>query len=125
MAIKLLHAFSVKVYILCIVICYVYAEGTSYVSLTWYGGSSTCTYCSVGSYVLNFACNDGRGDFNDGKASFLDPIPPGVGNVLYNVTGTLQGWFGCKASSQVLGLMFLNGMHLFPFSQEYRHIFQL
>jgi hypothetical protein len=86
--------------------------GTVSVTVSWSGGSSSCSRCGHDEENTNsFACSDGRGRFNDGIVSFGDPIPTGEGFVLNSLGGILQGWFGCNKSTEVTGLIFLDGMH--------------
>lgn len=82
-------------------------------NLDYTGGNATCTDCSNqgGQYYPTFECSDGD-NWNDGIVSFMDPIPPGMGYVLWNATATVYGRFDCNGTSpyQPMGITFIAGM---------------
>lgn len=80
-------------------------------------GSSSCSSDYSESYLPNYACSDGRGDWNGGFIEFLDPIPPGNGYVVWNITATVYGRFSCN-SSDLLGVTLVSG-ELIPLIPSY------
>lgn len=77
------------------------SQETLFLQLNYTGGSgnSSPTDCTPNqTYVPYFACNDGRGDWNDGTVNFYDPIPPGYGYVIWNVSAIAYGMFDCNGT---------------------------
>jgi hypothetical protein len=90
-------------------------QATAQLRLTFDGGHSSCTsdMCNATlgeEYTPNFACNDGRGTWNDGVVYFMDPIPANMGYVLLNVTATVFGRFDCNGTNLLEGILFVVGM---------------
>jgi hypothetical protein len=90
-------------------------QGTVSTSVNFVGGTASCTNgtCSVNqTYLPNFACSDGRGEWNDGMLGFMDPIPPNSGYVLHNLTATVYGRFDCNGtySDDIIGIIEINGI---------------
>ena len=55
------------------------------ITLEWGGSGTGCDVCGDADY----ACSGPYGDWNDGQANFVDPLPTGA--ILTGVTATLQG----------------------------------
>jgi hypothetical protein len=105
-----------------------YGNGQATVSFTvnFDGGSASCTSgdCNDNqTYVPNFACSDGRGEWNDGTLEFMDPIPPNNGYVLWNVTATAYGRFDCNGtySDDLLGIIIIDGIFTYTFGIHFHH----
>lgn len=64
------------------------------VQLLWTGGPDECTVCQEGRLVTDYACSDGRGNWNDGVASFNNTIPPN--NHITSIDVMLSGRFNCQ-----------------------------
>lgn len=76
---------------------------STFIQLNWTGGEASCTDVDCNTtlgetFAPYFACNDGRGDWNGGQATFMDPIPPDHGYVLLAIEATLFGRFDCNGT---------------------------
>lgn len=94
-----------------------HGQATISFNVSFTGGSASCTSgnCNTNeTYAPDFACSDGRGNWNDGNALFMDPIPPNNGFVLWNITATAYGRFDCNGtySDNILGIIIIAGNYL-------------
>lgn len=84
-------------------------------NVSFTGGPASCSKANCDqnqTYVTDYACSDGRGEWNGGYVYFQDPIPPNNGSVLYNITATAYGRFDCNGtySDDLLGIIIIDGI---------------